>query len=182
MTNNYSMAPKFPKWIIIGTVVAVVLIIFIACFNREKGLRADFENEQRVNQADFDNMYKTIAQKYQVSGEFYDQLKELTQAAVQGRSGGALAKSVTENYPNMDPALAREVMATIEGKRNQFQSHQTKLSDIKNQHDHLIGRVPGIVFLFWVQPLKLEMVTSDRTQDAFRTGKDNDVGLSRPKK
>ncbi len=159
--------------------VLFLLICVTSCVgyrNDEKRLRADFANEQRANQADFDNMYKTIAQKYQVKGDFEQTLKAVTHEVVSGRSGGSLATFVTENYPTLDAGVYREMMATVEGKRNQFEYHQTRLSDIKAQHDKLITTWPGSMWIS-TNPLDIQLVTSARTDAAFSTGKDEDINL-----
>lgn len=155
-----------------------LLTSWISYSNQEKSLRAEFSNETRANQADFDNMWKTIAQKYQIKGDYEKTFKEIFAQVATGRAGGVLFKSVQEAAPGMDISLHKEMMATIEGKRNQFQSRQMKLSDIKMQHDKLLTLFPGSMFVGGRPALELKMVTSTRTDNAFSTGQDNDVDLA----
>lgn len=172
-----------------GWIIAAVLLIvgmwvattYVSYFNRERTLRAAFANEQRANQADFDNMWKTIAQKYQIKGDFENTFKAVFAEVAAGRQGGALFKSVQEAAPGFPDSMHRELMATIEGKRNQFESHQLKLSDLKNEHDTLITTFPGNVILSSATPLELKMVTSSRTDNAFTTGQDDSVELGTAK-
>jgi hypothetical protein len=168
------------KWIVLG-IIGLVLFIslgsFISNFNREKDLRTQFNAQISSNQADFDNMYKVIAQKYQVKGDFENTFKTVVSEAAKGREGGSLAKFVQENYPTMDTSIYKEMMATIEGKRDEFTSRQRKMVDIKREHDYLISRFPTNLMLFWVQPLELKLVTSSKTEKAYQTGKDDDIKL-----
>lgn len=169
------------KGLIIGGVLLLVVLIiasmWIGYSNEEKALRVDFSNAQRASQVDFDNMWKTIQQKYQIKGDYEDTLKGIFAEMARGREGGSLFKSVTESIPGLDTTVYRELMATIEGKRNQFQSYQLKLSDLKAQHDKLLSLFPGSLFVGGRPPLQIKLVTSARTESAFESGQDNDVDL-----
>jgi hypothetical protein len=168
---------KYIVWGVILLAGIIAIGTFISYFNREKVLRITFDNETRANQADYDNMWKTIAQKYQIKGDYEQTFKELFQSVADGRKGGSLFKSVQESVPGLDTTIYREMMATIEGKRNQFQSRQMKLSDIKAEHDKLIGTFPGNFICIGATPLQLKMITSSRTDNAFATGQDDEVDL-----
>src|SRR5262249_20085793 len=119
-------------WIIFGAFCAIVFILlvtWISYFNEDKSLRVQFDNESRANQADFDNMWKTIQQKYQIKGDYEKTFKEGLHEIAMGRTGGGLFKSIQESSAGtgISNDIYKEMMATIEGKRNQFESHQKVL-------------------------------------------------------
>jgi hypothetical protein len=166
--------------IALGLVVILTLSVvfwWIGVNNTEVGLRNQFIAQVSANQADFDTMWKTIQQKYQISSEYAQAFKDIVTANVQGRSGGALFKSIQETVPGLDPSIYRDIMATIEGKRNQFEAHQKKMVDIKREHDDIRGKFPSSFVVGGRPALVLQLVTSEKTNEAFTSGQDNDVRL-----
>ncbi len=168
-----------PLGIIGALLIAVIAIVIwaIGISNSEVRLRNSFSAQIKANETNYDNLWKTIQQKYQLSGDYKDSMVEVINAAAAGRKGGSLVKSVTEAMPGIDSSIIKGVMATIEGKRNDFESHQKMLVDLKREHDNMRTTIPSSWIVGGRAELVLKLVTSDRTNDAFNSGVDNDVKL-----
>jgi hypothetical protein len=67
------------------------------------------------------------------------------------------------------------VQNAIEGQRTNFANDQKQMLDIKREHDTLRTTFPGSIFLGNVKELEIKLVTSTRTENAFSTGKDDEV-------
>ncbi|NJL70560.1 MAG: hypothetical protein HC888_02550 [Candidatus Competibacteraceae bacterium] len=160
--------------------VALLSVVWaIELSNNEVGLRNQFEAVRMENRTAYDNMWKTISEKFNISETYKEGLREVVLANASGRDGGSFAKAVTEAVPNLDPSVYRDVMATIEGKRDFFKRRQDTQIDIKRAHDDLRLKFPSSLVVGGRPALVLELVTSGRTNDAFQSGEDNKLLIPR---
>jgi hypothetical protein len=159
-------------------VLLSIVIWYMSTSNREVRLRNQFNAQVKANQVNYDNLWKTISQKYQLSTEYKNGMVEVIKAIAEGRQGGSLFKTVQEAMPGFDASIIKDVMATVEGKRNMFEAQQKKLIDIKREHDDMRTVRPASWICSGRPELELKLVTSGRTNDAFDNGEDNDVSLS----
>lgn len=166
------------SFIAVTIVIAILLVMWaIGISNQEKSLRIAFDARIKENQTNYDNMWKTIKQKYQIKGDYAKELKEIVAATVEGRKGGSLMKMITESVPNLDASIYKELMATIEGKRDYFKKAQDAQIDLKQQHDKILTLFPSSLVVGGRPPLVLALVTSTRTNEAFDSGVDDNVDL-----
>lgn len=154
-----------------------VVSYYFSTNNQATRLETQFSACQKENETMFDNMWKTIQQKYQLKSDYAKDTKELFAQVIQGRSGGTMIKAFQESNPALDVSIYKDIMATIEGKRDQFKRSQDMQIAIKNTHDNLLKTVPSCWFLTGHKSLELKLVTSDKTNQAFSSGVDNDIKL-----
>lgn len=168
-------------------VAAAMFIVFVVCmiivivgyYNKEVSLRNQFVAQEEANTVVYDEVWKVISQQAQVADTYKEGFREVWQAIVSGNSAAnrqaSLAVFVNHHNPQFDSKIYISLMNTIEGKRREFTNNQKKLIDIKREHDNLRTRFPSSVFVGSRPELQLHLVTSDRTEDVFKAGKDNDV-------
>jgi hypothetical protein len=149
--------------------------------NKEATLRASFTAIQGENKADYDAMWKIIKESFNVA-ETERATFEKAYTSIMNRPansndqplpGMLLAMGV--NPPKIDSGLYKKVQNAIEGQRTNFANDQKQMLDIKREHDTLRTTFPGSIFLGNVKELEIKLVTSTRTENAFSTGKDDEV-------
>jgi hypothetical protein len=67
----------------------------------------------------------------------------------------------------------------IAGSRDEWTANQIALVDIAREYNKNLATFPSNVFLhaFGFQDIDAKIITSTRTDNAFKTGKDDDVDL-----
>lgn len=150
--------------------------------SREIDLRRAYLANEKAIQTAHDNMWKTISQKYELSNEWKDGFIAVINAAVEGRKGGALFKSVQENMNGLPDNVVREVMATVEGKRDMLTRQMNQGIDKAREHNAHVEKwniVPFSMFLASTEMIDAKIITSGRTNQAWESGEDNDVSLKK---
>ena len=178
---------KIGKIIGLGVVVVIVLeIVFWAVglsntYNKKFVSGKAFQQNSEIV---FDNTWKKIQQQASVTTEYKEGFKEIYVELMDARyknDAGAgqqtLMKWVTEANPEFDASLYKTMMNTIEGSRNEFTMEQKKLIDIDRELKSMKVTFPNSVVLGNKADLEIQLVTSGKTEDAFRTGEENDVDL-----
>jgi hypothetical protein len=68
---------------------------------------------------------------------------------------------------------------TIVSQRDGFKFRQKELIGFKTEHDNLISTFPNNIYasLFNRNKIDIVIVTSTRTEESFKTGKDDNVDL-----
>ncbi len=167
--------------------VCLITLICIAGYvigtlNTETGLKNQCLAQIKVNQTNYDTMWKVISQKAQVSDKYKDTFKEIYPDLISGRykTGGSLAKFVQESNPNFDTSLLNQVSNAIEQYRVSFKLAQDKLIDLHLQHKNLVEKFPSgfICSAFGRTTLPdPSVITSSQTEEVFEKGKDDDVNV-----
>ncbi len=171
-----------------GALIALVVLLglgigiwCISVSNNEVRLRNAAAAQEKANEAVYDNVWKTIAQQANVKDDYKNDFKEVWAEIVKGQSEGArkgaLSVFVNRHNPNFDSGLYKKLMTTIEGSRKEFTNNQKKLIDIKREHDNVRTTFPGNLICGSRPELQIKIVTSGRTNDAFDSGRDDDVNL-----
>jgi hypothetical protein len=127
----------------------------LGCVNNEVNLRYQVQAQSDANEASLDAMWKILKQQANITKAAVKDIKEINkinEELVQGRSGGALFKMVTENYPDLKQEevtkLYGKIMASVEALRTKFKNDQIVLVDMISQRKTLIGKpVSG----FWIK-------------------------------
>lgn len=178
------------KGFLLGLGVLVILFVVLCLggvgycfhvFNSEATLRNKAGAQQKANEATFDNTWKTISQVAQVNDEYKEDFrkswKEILEAQNGGQRASMMTATMTKINPKFDSSLSKKVMTVVEGSRKEFLNGQTKLIDIKREHDNLRTTLPAKWLVGDKPELAIVVVTSGRTNDSFESGKDDDVSL-----
>jgi len=177
----------------IGLVLAIIVFVMGVSFhNQEVSLRNTITAKQTDNKNEMDAMWKIIDQNAQVTelqkGALLDIFKSYAEGRTPKGGAGSLALWVKEAVPDLKPASQTYIvlMNTITAQRDGFKFRQKELLDLKREHDNVITKFPGVVFAMILgrQKIDVVIVTSTRTENAFKTGKDDDTTLPgyQPKK
>ncbi|PJE76932.1 hypothetical protein COV05_01935 [Candidatus Uhrbacteria bacterium CG10_big_fil_rev_8_21_14_0_10_48_16] len=174
------------KGLLVGLLsLAVIAMMTIGMYvnytNAEVRTRNLAEAQQENLEVVFDATWKIIQQKAGVSSQYAKDFKEIYPELMEGRygndRGGALMSWITEHNPEFDTALYQDLMRSIEAERTKFAREQKKLIDIKAQHDNLRETLPSSIFVGGRPEIKIQLVTSAKTDEAFSSGQENDVDL-----
>jgi hypothetical protein len=172
------------NWLVgLGVVLALGLMFgsaYVDYSNREISLRNLASGQEDANKVIFDTMWKTIQQSAAITDEYKNSFKEIYLGIMDARyskGDGTLMKWITENNPNFDSSMFKTLMDTVKGKREEFAQIQIKLRDIKREHDNLRTMFPSSMFLAGRPELKVQLVTSSNTVEAFNTGKEDSIEL-----
>lgn len=156
---------------------------FISYFNRDTNLRVLMEAKQTDNQSEFDNVKKKILQVAKVTDKQMESLKEIFVSYADARTSQDSEKMmnwVQEAIPNVDTKTFDNLQNIIVSSRDAFTMRQKELIDLKREHDALIKMFPGNIILGMImgkKPFEIQIVTSTRTKESFKTGVDDDTDL-----
>lgn len=160
--------------------VAIWFTMSMTYTNQAIGLENQAKAQQEVNKTVYDTVWKTIKQRAQVSEKYESQFKNVYTNIMQERhydKGGDMFKFVAERNPQFDSTLLQDLGNTIEGQRVRFETSQKMLLDIKREHDNLRQRIPSSWFVGTRPELKIDIVTSEKTQSTFATKKEDNVDV-----
>jgi hypothetical protein len=173
---------------IAGVVVVAILFWAIGLSNTYNKKFVTGKACQQNSEIVFDNTWKKIQQQAGVANEYKVGFKEIYVAMMDARYSGdsasgkeTLMKWITESNPTFDVSLYKTLMNTIEGSRNEFTMEQKKLIDIDRELKSMKVTFPNSLVLGRKDDLEIILVTSSKTEEAYKTGKDDDVDLF-PKK
>ena len=153
------------------------------CVSAEAGLKA--QQEQVKN--NYDNMWKRFREMSQVPSMYVADLKKVFDSVMQGRYGKEGNKSVfawiQEHNPSIDASMYTKIQAAIEAGRVSFMAEQEQLLDKKRQYETLLlgNRAVFVGFLFpfpKIEMDKIQILTSDQTEDAFKSKKADEIKLA----
>jgi hypothetical protein len=172
---------------IIGAVVLGLVILVAGWFfygigiqNEEVQARNRVEAQQKNVETHHDAMWKILAQKAGISNQYKPaNYKELLAEVVEGRKGGNLAKTITEQNPNFDLSLLKDLSQSVEGEHKVVVREEKKLLDYNRVHSNIIKDRWKRRFLDAEQttPIEVSVITSTRSKKAIETGVDDDVNL-----
>lgn len=167
------------------TIFVCGLLIVGGCYfsynNKEIALRAKAEAQIGKIEGVHDKMWKVIQQKAQVTTEYKDAFADIYPDIISGRySGegdGSLMKWVTEQNPNFDTSLYKDLMQSIEILRTEFQRNQETMLDIIREHKTLCTTYPGRWFISNTMEIEYTVISSTKSKVVMDTGIDDDVNL-----
>jgi len=176
----------------IGLFVAVVTLTLVGVgsviginndfVTQEAGLNAQYKQ----NQNNYDNMVKKVLEVAQVPSMMTSDLEKVTKAAITGRYGAEGSKAVfqfiKEQNPTVNSEVYTKVQQVIEAGRNSFEADQKVLLDKKRIYETQLNSFPtGVIARALGFPrvdlAKIDIVTSNRTEKAFDTKKDEQIKL-----
>jgi hypothetical protein len=175
------------KGFLIGAGIFVVLGVMFAVWaiglsNTEKKLFLTGKAAQQNAEIIFDKTWKTIQTQAGVTDQYkegfraiYVDIANARYASDSASGKETLMKWVTESNPTFDPSLYKTLMNTIEGSRNEFAVEQKKLIDIDRQHKSMKITFPNSLIIGGRPDLEIKLVTSAKTEEAYKTGQENDI-------
>jgi hypothetical protein len=174
--------------ILVKAVLIIMPVIFIvstyASFNNtDVNFRTEFDMQIKNRTAFFDKMWKTISQQSQIAVKNDSSFKHNVALIMEGRKDaqGLFMKWITESNPNADfravQELYRDLSRSIESERNSFYERETTLSSIQREHSRFLRSFPNNVYNLFLgrKELVYNPITSDKTDEVMKSGKDNDV-------
>jgi hypothetical protein len=175
------------KWIVLGVVAFLILVVggwfglsYVGFNNTEIELRTQAEAQQENNTIVYDKVWKVLKQKAGVTDKYAKDFKEAYGGLMTARYGDGknpMWSWVKEQNPNLDVSMYKDLSRSIEALRNEFQQVQKRLIDIKREHENLRKKIPSCWFVGGRPELELDIVTSGKTKEVFKTGEENDVEL-----
>jgi hypothetical protein len=136
-----------------------------------------------ANEASFDNMWKKIQQTAQVPEAQKNALREIFESHASARTGsgqgGTVMNWIKESVPTVQLTSYDNLMNIITGSRDEWTRNQIELVSISNEYNQMLSVFPSNLFLrlFGFEKIVPKIITSTRTVEAFKTGKDDDVDL-----
>lgn len=173
---------------LIAISVATVFVLwgattYFSLSNQEIDLRTQIEAQQKDNQNIYDKTWKIISQQANVADQYKSGFNEVYSTIMSdryqnsGNKDGSLMKFIQEHNPDFSPSLYQKVSDSIEVQREEFANTQTKILDLNRQHDALIQKGLGPIFLANRKHINVDIVTSTRTNNAFSTHVDDDISV-----
>ncbi|HRH68893.1 MAG TPA: hypothetical protein PLB89_05230 [Flavobacteriales bacterium] len=166
----------------LGGILLVALIglgMYLSASNAEIKLRNQVVAQQQACEAYYDKLWKVLKQKAGVTDQYKNGFKEIYTELISGRyqDQNLLLKFVTESNPTFDPALYKDLMASIEGQREGFLMEQRRLIDLDREHKTMRAVFPGSLFIGSRADVGITVVTSDVTEKVYEAGQENDIEL-----
>lgn len=167
-----------------GSIAAIFILVFwmmsISYSNKEITLREQIATQQEVLKDFHTVVWKVLQEKANITdkykGDFQEVYSSIMQERYSGKEGqGNLFSFVMESNPQFDVTLYHDLATTVEAKRTEYFNEQKKLRDLKMQHDLLLERFPGSLFVGGREKVQIQTLSSDKTEQTFQTGKDNEV-------
>lgn len=178
---------KLKKYISLGVigVVAIIIISFIGSIFSFRSQAIDLEeriNAQYVsNQSNYDNIWKSFKEITQVTTLQAEQYKDVYMGLITARyeDTNLLFKMIQEDNPNMDSKIYTKLTEEISSGRKTFDNSQKQLTDIIREYNSYIRKhfISNMIFNFREVDAKEFIITSDKTNNAFETGKDDIIEL-----
>jgi len=170
---------------IIAILIMVTIGSFLSFSNGEIDLSNRFKQKMDERTAFYDKMWKTISQKSQIALKNDSSFTKNVNAIMEGRkdAGDLFMKWVQESNPNANyeqvSILYQDLSRTVESQRDGFFMEEKMLQNIVLEHDNHINKFPGSFWNHFTnrEPLVYTPITSDRTDEVIKSGKDNDVKL-----
>jgi hypothetical protein len=174
----------------IGAVLAVIYFSMqITYQNRNERMKERIIAQQRSNEANFDKMFKSVAQVAEVAEHKMEKskeaFKEIYVPLMEGRYSddpdGMLMKWITESNPQFDLSAAGslydKLANAIESNRQEFFIEQQKLIDYNREQHVLVNTWPGYWFIESSDTIAIKIITSAKTKEVFAKGEENDIEL-----
>jgi len=177
------------KSLVVLTLVGL-LALYAGCSavtfkNKDVTLQNNFKKHNNDKAAAYDEMLKTVTGNAQVSDRTRDAFAEVVKIQMDGRKDaeGLAMKWIQEANPAATfsevASMYRNLARVIETKRTAFLERETTLSSIVEQHDNFVEKFPNLIWaaIFGTKRLEYKPITSSRTENAVKTGKDDNFDV-----
>lgn len=180
------------NFVVAGIVLLLIIAVslgagYIGFSNDANAFEADIKAKYTNNKNVYDNGWKKVKESVQVTGLQAEALKGLYDSTMKGRYGAdgskALFQMIKEQNPNLDQSTFLKLQQQIESFRNEFAANQTGLISRKQEYEkYLTATTGGRLFNNFghyphIDLSVYDIVTSDKTEDAFKSKKDEELKL-----
>lgn len=182
------------KWalIIIGSLagLAIITCVIIGLWafgvaRSEAKTRNLVDAKQMDNKNQLDLELKTQLKVCQLPAAQEAMLKNIivgyANARASGKTTGSFINvgSVREVVPNVDTSMFNKIMNIIQSTGDMFALKQTELIDLNRAHTDIVTVPPSswVCAFMGKGVIDIKIVTSSRVENAFTTGKDDDIDL-----
>lgn len=161
---------------------AIAFFSYVSANNYGVQMEAQLKAKYDDNRNILAQYGQKINEMVQVPEMLKNDLREVTQAAIEGRYGEngsqAVFQWIQEQNPQLDSAVYLQVQRAIEAGRDEFRNGQTQMLDIKRSYETSLG-------FFWkgmwlrlagfpkTDLDKYQIISTDRANRAFETGKED---------
>lgn len=169
---------------VVGFLVIVALISLGSLWSHRQhavALEQKIDAQYTSNKNSYDNMWKKFKEMTQVTDMQANHYKELYTGLIQGRNQDTqlLFKMIKEDNPKLDGKVYTELQREIAASRNSFKNDQDKMTDVVREYNTYVQQKIFLAMFTGRQPKKMDdyIVTSDKTQKAFDSKKDDAIDL-----
>lgn len=179
------------KKVLIGCagVFAFLLLTAIISFsaiwthrNEVVALDEGIKSQHVSNKSNYDNMWKSFKEMAQITDMQTDDIKKVYTDIITGRyqkDENVLMKMVQENNPQLDTKVYTKLQNQIASSRKEFDNNQKNIADKVREYNTAVRKyvIMNIIFRFEELDANKFVVTSERTEKTFETGKDNEINI-----
>lgn len=167
--------------IVLGIIIAAVSII------GSRGTAVSLEEQVKAqytsNQSNYDSMWKSFTEAAQVTDKQAAAFKDVYEEMISGRYEGddqLLFKMIQEQNPQLNQEVYTQLQNLIIAGRKEFDNNQKKMADVIREYNTYIRKhfIMNAFFRFEELDSQDYIVTSERTENAFDSGKDGAVDLN----
>ncbi|MCU7667348.1 hypothetical protein [Bacillus thuringiensis] len=170
---------------VFGFLLLTAIISFSSIWthrNEVVALEEGIKSQHVANKSDYDKMWKTFKEMAQVTDMQTDDIKKVYTDIITGRydkDENVLVKMVQENNPQLNTGVYSKLQTQIAASREQFSNNQTKIADKVREYNTAVRKYVIMNALFRFEELDANkyVVTSERTEKTFETGKDNEINI-----
>lgn len=168
---------------IITIAFAAIMSLTFLTYMSSNNTAVSYETEIEAIHTNMSNIYgsyeKTLFEAVQVNNMAKDHVKEVLQAAIQGRYGSDGAKqlflSIQESNPNVDPSLYQTLQNIIRAGNKDFSNEQTRMIDAIKEYKKSLKKVPFGWFMQIAGFPSIDfddykVVTTQATTESLETG------------
>ena len=184
MEENKNFFKKNWKNLLIGGGIVIILVLGIIMYavstsNGEVRLRARIGGQQEMTEAYYTALWEILTTKAGVAKEYASKFKEIQVAIMEGRysTGGELMKWIQEANPEFDASIYKDIMNSIESKREGFFIEQKKLRDMAVEHETMLKTWPSKLVVGDREPIKVIILKNIASKKAYDTGTDSSTVL-----
>lgn len=173
--------------ITLGVLLTIIMIlslmggVLLSHRNTAVSLEERVEAQYIANQSNYDSMWKTLKEMTQVTELQAEQFKDVYYGLIQGRyqDENLLFKSIKEQNPSLDTSVYKEIQREISSNRKVFDNNQKQIADIIREYNTYIKKhfIMASITNRKTKNAKDYIITSEKTEKAFNSGKDNEIKL-----
>jgi hypothetical protein len=181
--------------LLVGAVITLSLVFgaglvgavsYISAYNTGNRLEQNIKAAYDQNKNVLSQYSNKVAEAAQIPAMQRDDLTKVVEAALKSRYGAdgsrAMFQWIQEQNPNINSEVYTKLQQIIEAGRNDFQQSQTEFIDKKRVYETQLGYLWRGFWLRTAGYPKIDLnaykiVTDDKTEEAFKTGKQTPIKL-----
>lgn len=149
-------------------------------------LERAISKQYTANKSSYDTMIKSAKEMAQVTDMYAEDFERIYSGLISGRYEGeekqqlnSLFKVVQESNPTLDSTVYTTLQREISANRKSFNNDQAKVIDRVETYNEYIEKKFITAAILNKETINAEefIVTSDATEDAFNSGKANEINL-----